>query len=430
VRKNISYVQSQEYLSRALKVIPLGSQTFSKSITQYPRDCSPLFIDRGKGAFVFDIDNNRYVDLVNSLAAVTIGYRNRRVDSGVKRQLRKGSIFSLPGKLETIVAEKISALVPTAEMMRFAKNGSDATAAAVRLARAYTGRNRVISSGYHGWQDWFIGTTSRNKGVPNQVSELTHKAQFNDIESFVKIFRQYVGEVAAVIVEPLGALFPSETFLHDLSLLCKRNGAVLIFDETITGFRVLEGGAQQLFGVQPDLSTFGKGIANGFPLSVVAGRREIMAEMEEIFFSGTFGGDLISLAAANEVLDFHLRKEVCSELASLGKSIEFGINALLHQYGLNEILSLTGHPSWLFWNWQLPNHQIDTAKSVFLQNNLAYGILMLNTINVSLAFNSRARKVFFNGLEQTLALISESHKKQDFSLYLKGSVVEPLFKIR
>ena len=147
--------KSQEFLNRALNVIPLGSQTFSKSITQYPRDCSPLFIEKAKGAFAYDIDGNRYLDVVNALASITLGYQNSKVDAGVRKQLRKGSIFSLPGKLETIVAEKISQLVPSLEMMRFAKNGSDATAAAVRLARAYTNRDHVIISGYHGWQDWY-----------------------------------------------------------------------------------------------------------------------------------------------------------------------------------------------------------------------------------------------------------------------------------
>ena len=430
MKKDNRYLNSQTFLNRALRVIPLGSQTFSKSITQYPRDCSPLFIERAKGAFVYDIDKNRYVDVVNSLAAVTIGYRNKQVDSGVRRQLRKGSIFSLPGRLETIVSEKISELVPSAEMMRFAKNGSDATAAAIRLARAYTGRDHVISVGYHGWQDWYIGTTSRNKGVPSQVSQLTHKAEFNNIASFQNLFDSFPQQIAAVILEPLGVSLPTKDFLPELRSLCDKNGTVLIFDETITGFRVSEGGAQELFGVAPDLSTFGKGIANGYPLSVVAGSAAIMGEMEEIFFSGTFGGDLVALAAANEVLDMHLRGDVCPALLKIGKEVQQMVTSLLSQNGLSEILTLSGHPTWLFWNWNLSEEIVDTAKSMFLQNNLAQGVMMLNTINLSLAFNAKARKCFFEGLDKTLNFVSDSHVKNNYSLYLKGQVIKPLFKVR
>jgi glutamate-1-semialdehyde 2,1-aminomutase len=418
-----NFKNSQEFLNRALKVIPLGSQTFSKSITQYPKDCSPLFIEKAKGAFAFDIDGNRYLDVVNALASITLGYQNSKVDAGVKKQIRKGSIFSLPGKLETVVAEKISQLVPSLEMMRFAKNGSDATAAAVRLARAYTKRDHVIISGYHGWQDWYIGTTSRNLGVPKSVAQLSHKATFNEISSFETIFESYSNQIAAVIIEPIGSELPERNFLKLLRELCDTQGAVLIFDETISGFRVSEGGAQAIFDVKPDLSTFGKGIANGYPLSVVGGNREIMKYMEDIFFSGTFGGDLIALAAANVVLDLHLKGEVCPELNSIGESIKKGIDSLLVSKGLDRLLSLSGHPSWLFWNWRLSEENLSIAKSVFLQNNIANGILMLGTINVSTALQKKERSFLLSNLNKTLDVIQEAHNENNFAKHLIGRLV-------
>jgi len=430
MKPKYKFNKSQEFLDRALNVIPLGSQTFSKSITQYPKDCSPLFIKKAKGAFAYDIDGNRYLDVVNALASITLGYQNFKVDAAVRKQIRKGSIFSLPGKLETIVAEKINQLVPSLEMMRFAKNGSDATAAAVRLARAYTKRDHIIISGYHGWQDWYIGTTSRNLGVPKSVARLTHKATFNEISSFESVFELYSNQIAAVIIEPLGSTLPEGNFLKLLRELCDKWDTVLIFDETISGFRVSEGGAQEIFNVKPDLSTFGKGIANGYPLSVVGGSRKIMKYMEDIFFSGTFGGDLIALSAANVVLDLHLNGKVCTELYSIGESIKESIDSLLISKGLDKLLSLSGHPSWLFWNWQLPKENLDIARSIFLQNNIANGILMLGTINISTALKQKEKSFFLHNVDKTLDVIQEAHYENNFAKHLKGEIITPLFKVR
>src|SRR4030067_1193023 len=292
------YKQSEKLLERALKTIPLGSQTFSKSKTQYPRGVSPCFIARGKGSHVWDVDGNEYIDFVNSLAAVTLGYNDTEVTAAVRAQLEDGIIFSLPHPIEMQVAEKIVEMVPCAEMVRFGKNGPRATSGAVRLSRAYTGRDHVAVCGYHGWQDWYIGSTARNKGVPKATRDLTHTFTYNDIESLNKIFKEFPGQVAAVIMEPMNTTEPRDGFLGKVKELTHKNGAVFIFDETITGFRYANGGAQEYFGVTPDLATFGKGIANGYPLSVLAGRKDIMTLMEEVFFSFTFGGETLSLAAS------------------------------------------------------------------------------------------------------------------------------------
>ena len=227
---NPRYKKSTTFLKRAELSIPIGSQTFSKSKTQYPVGASPLFIDHAKGPYTWDIDGNRYLDLVNSLAAITIGHNSKAVNNAVRKQLKKGILFSLPGVLETEVAELIISTVPSAEMVRFAKNGSDATSAAIRLARAYTDRSDIAFCGYHGWQDWYIGATTRNKGVPNQVSMLTHKFNFNDINSLKQIFEQNQGKIAAVILEPMSIEYPKENFLEEVKNITKNNGAVLIFD--------------------------------------------------------------------------------------------------------------------------------------------------------------------------------------------------------
>ena len=221
----------------------------------------------------------------------------------MSRQLVHGTVFTLAHQTEIDCAERIVDMVPCAEMVRFGKNGSDATAGAVRLARAHTGRDRVMVCGYHGWQDWYIGSTSMNHGVPRAVSELTHPVPYDDLDAVLDMFRSYPGEFAAVILEPMNRIWPNPEYLSELKELVHEKGALLIFDEVVTGFRFAPGGAQEYFGVTPDLAALGKGLANGFPLSAVVGRVELMRLMEDIFFSFTMGGETLSLAAAIATMD-------------------------------------------------------------------------------------------------------------------------------
>ncbi|HEY9347381.1 MAG TPA: aminotransferase class III-fold pyridoxal phosphate-dependent enzyme, partial [Inquilinus sp.] len=279
------YAASEAMLDRARQTIPLGAQTFSKSITQYPLGVSPYFAARGQGSRLWDVDGNEYIDFINGLASVTLGYNDPDVTAAVKAQVDHGTIFSLSSPLEAEVAERLVAIVPSAEMVRFGKNGSDATAGAVRVARAYTGRDHVLVCGYHGWQDWYIGATARNRGVPESTRALTHTFPYNDLAALDRLLDEHA--VAAIVMEPMNVAFPAEGYLQGVRERATRYGAVLVFDETITGFRVANGGAQELFNVTPDLTTLGKGIANGYPLSAVCGRRDLMMEMEEIFFSFT-----------------------------------------------------------------------------------------------------------------------------------------------
>ncbi len=243
-------------LERALKAIPLGSQTFSKSKTAYPEGVSPHFMKRGEGSHVWDVDGNEYIDFVNGLASITLGYNDPDVTDAVKAQLEEGTIFSLPHEIEIKVTEKIIEMVPCAEMVRFGKNGSDATAGAIRLARANTKRDHVAVCGYHGWQDWYIGSTSRNLGVPSSVRDLTHSFTYNDLDSLEQLFEKCPDQIAAVIIEPMNSTAPNNGFLEGVTVLAQKNGAILIFDETITGFRYANGGAQEYFGVIPDLAVF------------------------------------------------------------------------------------------------------------------------------------------------------------------------------
>jgi glutamate-1-semialdehyde 2,1-aminomutase len=424
------FIRSETHLTRAEKTIPLGSQTFSKSRTQYPVGISPLFIERARGCHVWDLDGNRYIDLVSSLASVTLGYGEPCVNAAVRKQLKKGVSFSLPGVLEAEVAEMICQLVPSAEMVRFGKNGTDATTAAVRLARAYTGKDRIVVCGYHGWQDWYIGSTSRNKGVPKATSDLTEVFKYNDLESLRKILSEK-DDVACVVMEPMNMNTPNKGFLEGVRELTKKHGVILVFDETITGFRFSEGGAQELFNIIPDLSTFGKGIANGFPLSVVVGKREIMMEMEEIFYSGTFGGELLSLAAAKVVLELHSRQRIVPKLRAIGEDLQNRVNLAISETDTADLLSLSGHSTWAFLNWTGSEaYSSEFLKTYFMQEMFQHGVLILNTHNVNLSHAVNDLNKIEASYLSVLSSITNGIRQDNLKSKLRVKPLIPLFKVR
>jgi glutamate-1-semialdehyde 2,1-aminomutase len=425
------YLNSMKHLIRAENTIPLGSQTFSKSRTQYPVGISPLYMKKAKGASIWDIDDNEYVDLVNALAAITLGYGDEKTEKAVKKQLKKGVSLSLPGILEAEVAELIVDMVPSAEKVRFGKNGTDATSAAIRIARAYTGRDHVAVCGYHGWQDWYIGATTRSKGVPKEVSALTHHFEYNNIESLKVQLEKFPNKFAAVILEPMNVNWPLDDFLGKVKIEAHKAGALLIFDETITGFRFNNGGAQTLFDVIPDISTFGKGMANGFPLSAIVGTNAIMKEMENIFFSGTFGGELLSLAAAKSVLTTYLEEDVCSRLAENGAQLATSVQGAIGENKLEEVVKLSGHPSWKFITWTSNEKYSDLQfKTYFMQEMFKRGVLILNTHNISLAHGHKAREKITLAYSETLSSMAQLIFENRLETALEVLPLEPLFKIR
>lgn len=425
------YQKSEALLERALKSIPLGSQTFSKSRTQYPYGVSPYFIQRAKGSHVWDVDGNEYIDMINSLAAITLGYGDTDVDAAVRAQLEDGVIFSLPHPIEMQVAEQVASMVPCAEKVRFAKNGSDATAGAIRLARAYTGRDHVAVCGYHGWQDWYIGTTARHRGVPQATRDLSHTWAYNDIESLNNLFVQYHGQIAAVILEPMNVAEPLPGFLESVRELVHKHGALLIFDETITGFRYANGGAQQYFGVTPDLATFGKGIANGYPVSAVVGRADVMQLMEEVFFSFTFGGETLSLAAALATMQKLEREPVIETLYRQGSKIMQHLKQSIASVGADDFLSVSGNPSWSFFvikdvggysQWQI--------KTLFMQEMLARGILTFGTHNLSYAHSDTDLVKIFSAYDGVVPMLVDAVRNGKLEIMLRCAPLQPLFKVR
>lgn len=428
---NKRYQQSSNWLERAEKTIPLGSQTFSKSRIAYPKHVSPLFIKRGENCQVWDADDNQYTDFVSGLLSVSLGYCNKAVDDAVIEQIKSGVTFSLPHQLETIVAEQLVELIPCADMVRFGKNGSDATSAAIRLARAFTKKEHVAVCGYHGWQDWYIGSTTRDLGVPEATKSLTHTFKYNDISSLEQLFYQQKHQIAAVILEPMNTHFPEDNFLQKVKDLCQQHDAVLIFDETITGFRFSMGGAQQLFNVTPDLATFGKGMANGYPISAVVGRKDIMMLMEDIFFSGTFAGETLSLAATKATLDFMTEHNVVTHLAAMGEKLQTGLAQIINDLQAQHWLTLSGHPAWSFLviNAQ-GNYSAIELKSLFLQEMALRGFLLGGGHNLNYSHKSEDIEALLSAYKEVLNILLQTIKDKDFHNKFYGELLSPVFKVR
>ena len=261
-------------------------------------------------------------------------------------------------------------------MVRFGKNGSDVTSASIRAARAFTGRDKILVCGYHGWHDWYIGSTSRNLGVPKEVQNLTLEFNYNDIDSLKNAFKSNPGEIAAVMMEPVNFIEPNDGFLEEVKSIAHENNALLIFDEIITGFRMNIGGAQAHFNVIPDLACFGKAMANGYPMNALVGRSEIMSIFEEAFFSATFFGDLVSISASIATINAIEERGTLQHINSMGLRLKDGYNEMTKSLGLTQITKMIGYgwwPEYLFYDNQ-GNVSLE-IQSLFQQEIVRRGIL-------------------------------------------------------
>ncbi len=334
-----SVAASERLWERARRVIPDGTQTLSKGPSQFVDGVSPKFLQRGKGAHVWDVDGNEYIDYPMALGPIVLGYDYPAVSEAVIAQVRQGTTFTLMHPLEVELAELLVELIPCAERVRFAKNGADATAGAVRAARAFTGREHVIATGYHGYHDWYIASTTRDAGVPAANRELIRAVPFNDIQALAAALREQ--EVAAVVME-VPAQEPGEGYLQAAVELAHRHGALFVLDEIVTGFRYALGGAQELYGFTPDLACFGKGMANGYPLAAIVGREQPMGAFEQIFFSMTYAGETVSLAAALATLGVLREQPVLDWIWARGAELRSGIERM--GAGASFGVDLVGNP--------------------------------------------------------------------------------------
>lgn len=421
--------ESLRLLKRAKSVIPCATQTLSKGYTQWSVGASPLFLESAKGCEVYDVDGNAYIDYGMGLGPFILGYSDPDVNLAVEKQLQKGTMYTLPHPLETEAAEKIIESVPCAEMVRFGKNGSDVTSAAVRLARAYTGKEKIIICGYHGWQDWYIISTERNAGVPKCLKDLVISLKYNDINGLKRIVSENKGEIAGLIMEPVGAVKPKNNFLEKVRKITKENNIILIFDEMFTGFRWSIGGAQQYFNVIPDLACFGKAMANGFPISCIAGKKEIMKKFEDVFFSFTYGGETLSLAATIATIKKLKEKKVNKHIEVLGNHLINGIKKLIKKHGLENYLSIIGYPFKSVFNFSGDKNCAPLEIKTFFQQECAQrGVLFIGYHEVSYSHKKEHIDFTLEVYDEVMDLLKNVLKKNKLKSSLKGSVVTQIFK--
>lgn len=417
---------SLKLLNRAAGLIPSLTQTLAKGPSQYVKGVSPVYLEKGKGSHVWDVDGNEYIDYSMGVGPLVLGYCYKEVDDAIRKQLEDGITFSLMHPLEVEVSELIRDSVPNAECVRFSKTGADVTSAAIRLARAYTGKSKILCCGYHGWHDWYVSVTSRNSGIPEEVSSLTYTFHYNDIKSVLDTIDD---DTACIILEPVTFEEPENNFLHELREICEERKIVLIFDEMWTGFRINSGGAQEYFGVKADIACFSKAVANGMPLSVLTGSAEIMRLLDEdVFFYTTFGGESLSLAAAKATINIIKSQGVTDYLSLLGTELRNNLNNLFKEFGIDYI-RCQGYGFRTMLNFYHKSLDPLLIKSLLQQELIKRGILWNGFHNISFSHTKEDVLYTLEAYEDSLKVLCEAVKSSDIKSYLKGEPVKPAFRL-
>ncbi len=421
-----SIAESQRLLAQATGLIPALTQTLAKGPTQHVQGVAPVYLRRGQGCRVWDVDGNEFIDYTMGVGPLSLGYAYPAVDTAIQRQLADGITFSLMHPMEVELAQRLRATLPNAEMVRYAKTGAEATSAAVRLARAYTGRDKVLCCGYHGWHDWYISVLGRSAGVPRAVQELVHTFAYNDPAALRAAIDH---DTACVILEPMTFELPNDGFLEQVRTICHQHGALLIFDEMWTGFRLALGGAQEYFGVTPDLACYSKAIANGMPLAVLTGRAEIMRLLDqEVFFFSTFGGEALSLAAALATLDVMEAHDVPAFLARQGAKLQEGYSQLAADLGLSRVTRCVGHPSRTMVTFDGQAGDPLLLKSLLQQELLRRGVLWSGFHNISFSHGDAEIDATLATYRAALAELRDAFDAGDVPSRLRGQPVQPVFR--
>jgi glutamate-1-semialdehyde 2,1-aminomutase len=429
----MEFTASNQANKRLHDMVPGGAHTYAKGEDQYPAGMAPV-ISHGRGARVWDVDGNEYVEYGSGLRSVSLGHAHPRVVEAVHKQVDLGGNFVRPSVAEIDAATKFLATVPTAEMVKFAKNGSDVTTAAVRLARAATGRQVVAlcrDQPFFSTDDWFIGTTAMNAGIPTQ--DLTVTFPYGDLAAVERLFTSV--DVACVVLEAATYTDPPAGYLQGLRDLCTFHGVVLIFDEMITGFRWSEAGAQGVYGVTPDLSTFGKALGNGFAVSALAGKRELMElgglrdSRERVFLlSTTHGAETHSLAAAMAVMDTYVEEGIAEQLHALGTRIAAGVREVATYAGVGEHVVVRGRTSNLvFATLDADGEPSQEYRTLFLRQLIAGGVLGPSFV-VSSALTDADIDQTLQAVASACAVYRQALDAGDPTPWLGGRPVKPVFR--
>lgn len=428
--------KNEEYGKKAHLYIPAGAHTYSRTDEVFPGN-APKVIEKSKGVYCWDVDGNEYIDYGMACRSVTVGYDYDRISAAAIAQIKNGNTATKASKIEVEAAERMCNLFPWIDMVKFAKNGSTVTSAATKLARAYTGRKYIARCKEHAffsYDDWFIGSTVMNAGVPEDIQNLTLQFSFNNIESVKKMFDEHKGEIACLIMEPCDTEEPRDNFLQEVGKICKENGTVYILDEMITGFRWDLRGACKYYGVEPDLVTFGKGMANGFSVAALGGKREIMEQgalipgKERVFLiSTTHGAEMSSLGALIETINVYEEERVTDSIWKMGKMLCKGLREIAKEYGVDKFIYTEGaecSPNLVICD-QNGNSSFE-YRTVFLQEMMNQGIMMPY---IAVAYQhtekevSRTIEAFRNAMKMYVDALNG-----DVNLFIKGNIIKPVFR--
>ncbi len=432
--------RSIELTKRAEAIIPGVSQLISRRPRRAASGVSPAFAERAKGCRIWDVDGNEYVDWTSGVGPIILGYADDVVDEAVKEQISKGSLYSILHESEIELAEELIKIVPSAEMVRFAKGGGEACTVAVRIARGVTRRDRVLFSGYHGWHDWYLAANLSPSsldnhlfpgiepiGVPRALEGTSIPFEYDNLNMLEDLLKANDGEVACIIMEPMRSEIPSEGYLQGVRDLATRHGVVLIFDEVSSGFRIALGGVQEYTGVTPDMSVFAKAISNGYPMAAVVGSREFMAPAEQMFISSAYWDDVVGVAAALATLKELQRRDAVAHIARIGEQFTARINAAAAEAGLDaEAYGIAAHPGIRF-------NLEDSAKqklvqTLFVQENAKQGVILSAGSFFNCSHDDEALELTGNAVRESFSVIRQGLESDGLEDLLESPIQQDLFR--
>ena len=444
----------ENYSKKLHNLIPGGAHTYSRGDDQFPNN-APQILSKAKGVYVWAPNGKKYLDYGMGLRSVNIGYGNKEIADAAYSEIIKGNNLTRPSTTELEAAELITDLIPSAEMVKFAKHGSTVTTAAIKLARAFTDRKYIAVPSEHpffSFDDWFIGSTNIKKGTLNETSDFTLKFNYNNSNSLSLLFQKYPNQIAAVIMEPATSVGPCPTscnfknncmncsnhnnnFLKKVQSICKENGTLFILDEMITGFRWDINGAQNFYGIEPDLSTFGKAMANGFSLAALTGKREVMSMgnilnkgQERVFLtSTTHGAEMNSLGAFIKTVEILEREDGIKKCWEYGLHLKNEINEISKNLGILDFFYVEGYPC-------SPNYvTLDNTKNNSLEFRTLFQEVMIQNkilipyISISLSHSFKELDLTLKAVNKALKIYRDALEKGVFN-FLKSSPIKPVFR--
>jgi len=432
----MKFTNSLKLQKKFNQLIPGGSHTYAKGDDQFP-ETMPVYIDRGQGCRVWDADGNEFIEYAMGLRSVTLGHNFEPVVKAAYNQMIKGTNFGRPSVIELKCAETFLEMFENAEMVKFGKNGSDAINGALKIARAYTGREMVGICADHPFfsvDDWFICTTPMNSGIPLVMNDLVTKFHYNNLESIEKIFTEFQGKIACIILEPEKYEPPKDDFLNKAKEICHKHGALFILDEMITGFRWHNGGAQKIYNVNPDLSTFGKAMGNGFSISALAGKREFMNigginhNKERVFLmSTTHGAEGHALAASIATMKFYQENDVIGFLNQQGRKLKVGVNKASNELGITDKISIIGPDCCsVYTTRDNEGNPSQPFRTLFIQEQMKRGLLMPSSI-VSFSHSDKDIDITFEKMFEAM-IIYKKALNEGIEKYLEGRPVAPVWR--